>query len=401
MTAIALAPRPAQPGAGQSMARWAVRALLLFLFVLLDVLYARLNGAGHDWAPLWAAGRVAMTHPAAVYDFHLVTALQQPLVGDIGTHPFIYPPTALLLAVPGALMPFWLSFPLFAGAALFLLTRASRPWSADPVLLVACPPVFAAAFSGQFSLLILALILFALASLRERPALAGVALGVAAALKPQLLVLAPFALVAGRHWRVIFHAVVAGSALCVLATLVFGADIWLRWLDAMPRFHALIVGSAPLLRNSLSPAAAAIGRGINPAWVMLGALLITVPAVVVQFRRSNDLALQLVALLGGALLLSPYAMNYELAGLAPVLLSPRLRGPAALIVPLLWAVSMFLSLSVAGLILAYSLLAFAPAQRALRALLDQLRVKRGVDVSPRQDDHHIVLGSDLASQDCR
>lgn len=376
---------------------WLVRTSLLVLFVALDLVYARYNGLGSDWSPLWAAGRLATTSASSIYDFDLVSALQHPLIGDSGQRPFVYPPTALLIAVPAALLPFWWSYLLYVISALTLLVRASRPWAADPLLVISCLPLFAAAFSGQFTLLVLALILFGLARLDERPGLAGLLLGLAAALKPQLLVLAPVALVAGGYWRTIVVAAFTGAALVAATTLAFGMDVWWQWLAALPRFNALFAGAEPLLRNSLSPTAAAIRNGVDPLAVTIAAVGITVPAAFVVFRRSRDLSLRLVALLGGALILSPYAMNYELAALAPVVLSPRFRGLAALVIPALWAMSIVAGMSLGGLLLVYLLLGSVALKPLWRAI-DQLRVKRRIDVAPGNQHDHVLACGQLAGE---
>jgi hypothetical protein len=332
---------------------WVFRTGLLVVFVLLDLMFIKYNGAGGDWSPIWVVGRLALSDPSLIYQFDLVSTLQHPLVGDLGQRPFVYPPTTLMLAVPFSVLPFYQSLFLFGNVALALMVWASRRWTNDGWLLVASLPVFAAAYSGQVTLIVGALILFGVAKLDDRPVKAGVLLGMAAVLKPQLLVLAPIALIAGRHWRSIIAATATAAIAIVLTTIAFGIDLWRRWIEALGPFQALIEGYGPLLRNALSPHATALRIGADPTGAILVSMLVTIPVVAFVFARTQDPAGRLVALVGGALFISPYAMNYELATLAPVALERPLKRMRDMALPLTFSVSMAASASLAGLVAIY------------------------------------------------
>jgi hypothetical protein len=75
-----------------------------------------------------------------------------------------------------------------------------------------------------------------------------------------------------------------------------------------------------LWRGGVTPSSIMWNLGLG-GWpqVVIQAVFLIVAALAVWnvFRRSDDPALQLVAIIGGALLCAPYAMNYELALLAP------------------------------------------------------------------------------------
>src|SRR5947199_191898 len=76
--------------------------------------------------------------------------------------------------------------------------------------------------------------------LRRRPLLAGVLLGVGAAIKPQIFLLVPLALAADRQWRTMLAAGVTGAALAAASALVWGVDVWRQWLQALPRFNDVV-----------------------------------------------------------------------------------------------------------------------------------------------------------------
>ena len=332
---------------------WVFRAGLLAVFVLLDFMFVKYNGAGGDWAPIWVVGRLALSDLSLIYQFDLVSTLQHPLVGDLGQRPFIYPPTTLLLAVPFSILPFFPSLLIFSSVAIAAMLWASRRWTTDWWLLVATLPVFAAAYSGQITLIVAALSLFGISKLDSQPTIAGVLLGLAAVLKPQLMMLAPIALIAGRHWRTIFAATATAVIAIIITTIAFGIEIWRRWIGALEPFQTLIEGYGPLLRNTLSPYAMATRMGLDPTGVTIVSLLIAIPFVAFVFARTRDPAGRVVALVGGALLISPYAMNYELATLAPVALMRPLKRMSDMALPLACSVSMAASASLVGLVAIY------------------------------------------------
>ena len=75
-------------------ARWIALAIV---FLLLDAVLIGIFKPGSDWAPLWTAGRLAWDSPTQLYDFDLVARLQGAVVDTVDFHPFVYPPSALLL----------------------------------------------------------------------------------------------------------------------------------------------------------------------------------------------------------------------------------------------------------------------------------------------------------------
>jgi hypothetical protein len=269
---------------------------------------------GADFSCLWAGARVALSDPARIYDFRFVTAYQGwPLGPQI--RPFIYPPSALLLLLPVGLLPLSAAYTAFTTAtgALFFgaSQRAGAPW-----WVVLFPVVTLVAACGQVTFLVAALVLFGLV-LRNRQVLAGVLFAIAAAIKPQLLVLLPLGLLADRRWITLAAAAVTGLALCGLSAALWGWRIWFEWFGAVQRFQQEVVPAIPGLRESeLTPFAVLELNGVPGALVFLlapAALLI----VWRTFRATDDALVRASAALGCALLISPYAMPYDAGVLAP------------------------------------------------------------------------------------
>jgi len=272
------------------------------------------QAAGADFAALWAGGRAALSAPDRVYDFAYVTALQDwPFGGHL--RPFIYPPPALLLFAPFGALPLGVAYVLWTAltGALFLwgARRIGAPW-----WIALFPAVFLVAFCGQTTFLIAGLAALAMVW-RERAITAGVLLGVAAAVKPQLLIFMPIALLAEWRWRTLITAGLTGLLLCGASAAIWGLGPWRAWIEALPRFQALIETTPGLIEDAITPYAWLQRNGWPAGWVPLLIAPFAAALVWLTVRSSNRPADRLVATFGAALLVSPYAMPYDAALLAP------------------------------------------------------------------------------------
>jgi len=196
----------------------------------------------------------------------------------------------------------YLAWVALSAAALVASTRRlSGP------LTLAVPAVLMGVVGGQ-TCLIMGALLFAGATFRNRPALAGALLGVAACIKPQVVVLLPLVLLAGREWRMIAGAVGAGLLLCVAATLAYGPGVWLDWLGSLPSFlkaNDNVFSDRYLALPALWKVAALAGGAAAAAWAGWRGHL----------ERGVFIAI------AAALLGSLHAMDYDAAILAPFAIS--------------------------------------------------------------------------------
>jgi hypothetical protein len=288
-----------------------------------------------DYTVFWAAARLAPLQPGLVYDQTALTIIQGYLYEmRTGFRPWAYPPTALLPLLPFSKLPFGWSFFAFTGLSLAAYLLAARTvlqerWMLGLIFVGLNDSILFAAVNGQMTMLLGALVTAGIALIGKREIIAGCLIGVAAALKPQLLILAPLALIAGGHYRALISAAAAGLTV-VLLTLPFGVGIWLDWVSALPQFLET-VEKLKILGRGITPTAMLWNIGITgPAQFVasLGFGLLAATAVWNVFRYQTDVALRLVALIGGGLWCSPYAMNYELALLAPAAALFMLQGRA-------------------------------------------------------------------------
>lgn len=116
-------------------------------------------------------------------------------------YPFPYAPTMLLWVSPLSLVPKWPAFFAFIICSAAAFVFACRPYlpKAAIALILITSPFLRGMFTGQVCAILAALMLWACGS-KNRIA-AGIAFGVIASIKPQLVLMAPLMLALNRDWR--------------------------------------------------------------------------------------------------------------------------------------------------------------------------------------------------------
>jgi len=271
---------------------------------------------------LWAGARFAIARPHDTYNVAAVTASQMSLRPAVGPLPFPYPPSALPLLAPFGLLSFWHAYFLWTGLSALAFWTAARRIVSAPWLVFVMPQMVLAIVLGQTTLWIGGLLIWGVLLLHDRPRLAGLLFGIAAAVKPQFAILVPVALLAGRHWRTIAGSV-AGFSAMLLLSLPFGLFLWPDWL-AMIGKHPSIVSGYGLDVLGATPLLALKVLGL-PLWLDVPFVLLAIWLVWRAFR-ADDVKKQVLVLLAATLIASPYAIRYEVAMLAPSLLDALLAG---------------------------------------------------------------------------
>ena len=194
-----------------------------------------------DFLSFWAAGKMVTSgDAAAIYDIAAHRAVERSVTG-VGTLPFPYPPPFALVVAPLGRLSFGPAFTawLFLTGALYV--TAARVWMRRRIAL-AQPAVLINGFVGQSAFLTSALLFGGMRLLRSRPLLGGALLG-ALVIKPQLGLMLPFAMIAGRHWRAIGGAVAAGGALLALAWLALGTAAYQAFFTLLSTFGGFVAQS--------------------------------------------------------------------------------------------------------------------------------------------------------------
>jgi hypothetical protein len=293
----------------------------------------RLNGAhiASDFLVFWTA--VNAPQP---YDAEALSRAQRWYLQIDVLRPFAYPPSFLPWVRPFGPLEMFHAYLLWTALTAALFVAAwSRLVGFRPLLLGIAAPAFAmAVIPGQMVFLLGALLAGGFGMIGRNPAIAGILFGVAATIKPQILILIPIALIAARHWRTLGAAVLAGAGIGAACLLLQGPSLWQDWLRSVPTFMD-VIREGGMIAFGITPASALANLGIGgvPAMLLrIAAAALGAFTVWTVFRKSRDPASRLLALVAGTLLVLPYAMPYELALVAPAaaaMLLDRKLPPAA------------------------------------------------------------------------
>lgn len=277
---------------------------------------------GTDFLSFWTVSSAlhhGQTH--AVYAPLELAALERGISGGDGFYAWAYPPQALLLVYPLAFLPYlwslaaWLAFGLlcYLAALWRILPRRLTLWAG-----LAFPAVLVNLGHGQNALLTTGLVGWALLLLPERPAVAGMLLGLLT-FKPQLGLVIPFALLAGGHWRALSTGVLTTLLLLGMSLAFFGSALWADFLASLPFARAMLEQElVPYYKmQSVFAAARLIGAPAGLAYALqamaaLGALWVTGST----WRRRIDQDLRNAVLVAASTLAAPFILDYDLLLLA-------------------------------------------------------------------------------------
>lgn len=295
-----------------------------------------------DFTSLYAASLLVrhqeaadLYRPRAMYQASLAAAqaaydgkLSEKQARTIGFHPWMYPPTFILLALPLAYLPYfgaWLAW-LALTAVPYLLAMRSilRDGSFWPIALGA-PPVFFNLMYGQTGFLSAGLIGLGLVWLQPRPWLAGVCIGLAS-VKPHFGLLLPLALLCGGYWKTFGAAVATVLATIAASLLLLGPDPWYGFIGTAAHNLRGFEGNAYNWSVMTTVLSGLHQMGIDMAWAWRGQYLAgALAALAVAWawwwrpNRSSHPGLEAAVLCTATLLAVPMAYLYDLMLLVPAI----------------------------------------------------------------------------------
>lgn len=302
---------------------------------------------GGDFLSFWnAAQRVRHGDIAAIYDpdtWRRVLSTN----GAVVIAWFVYPPFTLFGLWPlgdatyNEAVLAWSLVPLaFYFALMVLLAKRSglgadansvreNSWSriqAYAVLIAFSLPFLSAnLFSGQIGTIVAVFFLGAAYFWPTHPVLTGICIGLLA-IKPQMGLLMPFALIASGQWRTVAAAATTILSLSVLSTIWLGAAVWTDYLRMGQLFTQLVGGGYDQIKQlTLAPYVSLQAAGMPVALAGLVQVVVSVAVLAVIarsfWRRKSDesqsgtedgrLDLRLALLAAGTLLVTPYALSYD------------------------------------------------------------------------------------------
>jgi hypothetical protein len=137
----------------------------------------------------------------------------------------------------------------------------------------------------------------------NRKALAGIALGIAIALKPNLVIWGLF-LIVNKQWRIILYAFLSGLLLTLIPVFVYGFDIYFQWLDCIKTY------TGPLLdfpaNNTFQGLLVRLGN--STAGIYIGVIFLIVLLLIILFKKPDINKINSLGI-STSLLLSPVAWS--------------------------------------------------------------------------------------------
>jgi alpha-1,2-mannosyltransferase len=350
-------------------------------FVLyIAVLAIRLDGLsepdgqpiGSDFSNVYAAGRlVAEGRAPEAYDWTAEHEMEKSLFGrQTPLYGWHYPPIFLGLAAALALAPYLTALFVWQASTFLFYLAAIRRIAGRPGWLIPAAAYPAAIINighGHNGFLTAALFGFGLALLEKRPFVAGLLLG-ALSYKPQFALLLPLALAVGGHWRAMLAAGLGALALAGLSAGLFGTATWRAFFDSLELTRTIVLeqGSTGWHKiQSVFSAARNWGADVPTAYVLQTiADAIAATAIALVWRTHTDFAYKAAVLISGALLATPYVLDYDMMALAPALAFLAARGLSdgfapyeASILAIVWAAPLFARLVMAATTIPLGLMA--------------------------------------------
>lgn len=272
-----------------------------------------------DYLSFWLAGQQALLGtPELAYIPNEFAAIQKELSGTDTVFGFFYPPTFQLLQSTFAFLPYKAAFAAFVVLTSGLLLVACRMITSSwlyAACLIVVPACANNAFHGQNAALTAALYaLFLIGVERNRLVWAGVALGILT-IKPQLGILIPIALIASLNWKTFLSASVTTLVFAALSAAVLGVGVWQVFWEQAPVASAMMeLGGVEWGKMiSVYGSARLMGAGHIVAMTIQAVFALTAAVCVwIAWKRSQDMTVRASVLVGSALLVTPFALSYDL-----------------------------------------------------------------------------------------
>jgi hypothetical protein len=281
---------------------------------------------GSDFMAIWTAGAMAAEGRGVdAYDpLKNFEALQDAMGDETPPNlPFLHPPQVLLAAAPFSHLPYvpaWALFAALSAAAFLAASTRLAPKGWGVLAAVAAPAFFLNIANGQMGLVIAAAFAAGALTMERRPFLAGVFFGLVA-MKPQYGLLIPLAFAMGGHWRAFAGAAMSVLAQAGAATIAFGAGVWPAFAGKLSYASDLLLAGGGLAwPKFISLYGGLRGLGLAHDAALAGQLVFAAAiaaTVALLWRSGADLRLKLAGLIAGALLASPYALDYDAALMLP------------------------------------------------------------------------------------
>jgi hypothetical protein len=285
-----------------------VAALLAAITISMAI---EMGVVGNDFSIFW---RSAHSPVASIYNSGSV-------------NPFPYPPTTILWLRPLSVLPAWFGYLLWtvAWVAGFAALVFHMDGQRTTILAVLSPASIYCVSMGQMSGFVAILILAG--AVAERGIWLGIALGLAATIKPQMLLLAPVVLIIRGDWKAFFGAMLVAALVVLVAVALFGLRPWFDWVAMLHEWRN-VVRSTGSNAPAASPALFAEYLGLPKSPFLIAGVIV---GLFLALSSKNSQPIELAAIIVlSSVIASPYAMVYDLMPVMPLAASRAFRSKAYL-----------------------------------------------------------------------
>jgi arabinofuranan 3-O-arabinosyltransferase len=281
---------------------------------------------GDDFINFWSGAYLAWHGRATeIYDPAAFHAFECWVAGaSLDGYRYAYPPVLLLLTMPLAVIPYVPALLVWLAAGWYGFYRALRlamPGRGALLFALATPAAFINAIGGQNGTWTAALFGAGLGLLERQPLIAGGLLGLLI-YKPQLGLLVPVALLAGRRWRAFMSAAIVAGLLLAVSAVWFGVDVWGDYIRDLAVLRRMFLEDGTGVGHrfgvwhrfvSVFVAARRLGAPVETAYLVQAIVggLAALAVALVWFREA-PVGIKNAVLVLGACLATPYLQDYDL-----------------------------------------------------------------------------------------
>ncbi len=313
---------------------------LLYIELGLD---KQTNIVDRDFVNYWVGGQFALDgRHLLLFDQPQYFAYLQSLFGpNYQIHAWSYPPHFLMLVAPLGMFEYRVALVIFllVTLALFVLAASAfrRRFAPETSRLYLWLALFGYVLmqveATQNGFLTGALLLCVFAYMRERPAVAGLALALLT-VKPQLGFLIPLLALLDRNWALLRWATIFTVLLVGLSVALFGVDSWRAYFTQVVPYQQYVMNEWYGIFLRMMPSTFGSVRTLDftpdlahvVQWIVSGAAFACLLRLLFVVKDPLE---RVFAIVAGTFLITPYSFNYDMGAISIIAACLSLRERAA------------------------------------------------------------------------
>lgn len=264
---------------------------------------------GRDFSNLWMAGKLALaSQSACIFDPNCFRVNLVDLLGLTAKQNYSYPPHALFMAIPFALLPYYAALALWTGAGVLFFTACAKPFLPQgfpPYLAAFTTAGWLTIWDGHYAFVLGGLWLLFFLWVERRPLRAGVVAGLLT-FKPHMgLMIAATAL---KRPVAVAIAVATTAGFVIASAIIFGPHRWFDFLvsTTVTQGEILSTPDSELYFRMMPSAYVAFGRGLAGVAAQLA---FVAAAIALLWRNHRWDAFSAAT---ATFLIIPYVFNYDM-----------------------------------------------------------------------------------------